>query len=601
MLHGYNMKANNKPELFAVDSVVIHDDMQYSQLKNAAIMMVDDEPIMLEIIQALLADAGYKNFIPVERSSQSINMVMKTNPDILLLDLDMPEINGYEVLSAVRSSIDYQHLPVIILTASTEPGDKLKALELGATDFLSKPVDASELVLRVRNTLFAKTYQDRLAYYDSLTGLPNMKLFIERLGWGIELSKRERVPLMVLEIGLDKFRQINETLGMYTGDEVLKAIAERLNTLIRSCDFIGHTDETIETGDLSRIGDHEFSIILSGVNSIEAAYLVSQRILNAVRQPVFIDGHEIFMTASIGISVCPIDGEDVESLIKHAGSAKDFARKQGSNNYQFFSSEMNAQSKERIKMESNLRKALDNNEFELYYQPKINSETHKLVGMECLLRWNQPGVGSVPPAVFIPAAEELGLIVPIGEWVLKEACQTTSDWVKSGCENLKLSVNVSPKQFNEINLKTSIAYAIQSSGLNPQNLVLEITESMLMGDVEHHITLLQHIVDLGVAFSLDDFGTGYSSLSYLRKFPIDELKIDRSFLTNVPERVEDNSIVKAIISMAHSLGLNLIAEGVESAEQLEFLRQHNCNVIQGFYYSEPLSKTDFTEFLASYA
>jgi len=595
------MKTNNKPELFAVDNVVIHDEMHYSQLKNAAIMMVDDEPIMLEIIQALLADAGYKNFIPVERSSQSINMVMEFNPDVLLLDLDMPEINGYEVLSAIRSSADYQHLPVIILSALTEPGDKLKALELGATDFLTKPVDASELVLRVRNILFAKTYQDKLAYYDSLTGLPNMKLFIERLGWGIELSKRERVPLMVLEIGLEKFRQINETLGMYTSNEILKAVAERMSSLIRGCDFIGHTDETIKTGELARIGDHEFSIILSGVNSIEAAYLVSQRVINAVRRPVLVDGHEIFMTASIGISVCPIDGEDVESLMKHAGSAKDFARKQGSNNYQFFSSEMNAQSKERIKMESNLRKALDNNEFELHYQPKINAETHKLVGMECLLRWNHPENGSIPPAAFIPAAEELGLIVPIGEWVLKEACQTTSEWIKSGYKNLKLSVNVSPKQFNEINLRKSIASAIRSSGLDPQNLVLEITESMLMGDVEHYITLLQHIVDLGVGFSLDDFGTGYSSLSYLKKFPIHELKIDRSFLTNVPEINEDNSIVKAIISMAHSLGLNLIAEGVESVEQLDFLRQHNCNVIQGFYYSKPLSKADFTEFLSSYA
>ena len=595
------MKTSNKAELIAVDNGVIHEDMHYSRLKDAAIMMVDDEPIMLEIIQVLLEDAGYRNFIAVERSSQSIEMIKKTNPDVLLLDLDMPEINGYEILSSVRSSTDYQHLPVIILTASTEPEDKLKALELGATDFLSKPVDSSELVLRVRNTLYAKVYQDQLANYDSLTGLPNLKLFIERLGWGIELSKRERVPLMVLEIGLDKFRQINETLGMYTGDEVLLTIAERLNTLIRSSDFIGHTGESVKAGELARIGGHEFSIILSGANSIEAAYTVSKRILDAVRQPIVIDEHEIFMTASIGISVCPTDGEDVESLIKHAGSAKDFSRRQGSNNYQFFSSEMNDQSKERIKMESNLRKALDNNEFELYYQPKINSETQKLVGMECLLRWNHAEQGFISPEVFIPAAEELGLIVPIGDWVLTEACQTTSEWVRSGFENLKLSVNVSPKQFDEISLKKSIASAIESSGLSPHNLVLEITESMLMGDFEHHITLLQHIVDLGVAFSLDDFGTGYSSLSYLKKFPIDELKIDRSFLTNVPEINEDNSIVKAIISMAHSLGMNLIAEGVESAEQLEFLRQHNCNIIQGFYYSKPLDKTDFTEFLTRYA
>jgi len=592
------MKTNIHQEIFAVDDVVTRDDMQYSQLKKAAIMMVDDEPIMLEIIQALLVDAGYGNFIPVEKSSQAIDLIRQTSPDLLLLDLDMPEINGYEILSKLRSNADFGHLPVIMITASTEPGDKLKALELGATDFLSKPVDASELVLRVRNTLSAKAYQDQLSYYDSLTGLPNLKLFIERLGWGIELSKRDRVPLMVLEIGLCNFRQVNEALGMYAGDEVLVTIAERLNSLVRSSDFIGRTDETVVAGELARVGGHEFSIILSGANSIEAASFVSKRILDAVRQSMLIDEHEVFITASIGIAVCPIDGDDVESLIKHASSAKDFAKKQGSDNYQFFSSEMNAQSKERLIMESNLRKALDNDEFELHYQPKVNSETDEIVGMECLLRWNQPELGSISPEVFIPAAEELGLIVPIGEWVLKEACQATSEWVKSGHENLIVSVNVSPKQFNEINLKKTIASAIQSSGLNPQNLVLEITESMLMGDVEHHITQLQHIVDLGVSFSLDDFGTGYSSLSYLKKFPIEELKIDRSFLINVPEKSEDNYIVKAIIALAEGLGMKIVAEGVENAEQLKFLRQHNCNVIQGFYYSEPLSKTNFTAYLA---
>lgn len=594
------MKVSNNTGLFAIDNSVVHEDERYPQLQRASIMMVDDEPILLEIIQAFLEDAGYNNFIPVERSNQAIDTIMKTRPDLLLLDLDMPEVNGYEVLSQVRSSTDYEHLPVIILTASGESGDKLKALELGATDFLSKPVDASELVLRVRNTLSAKAYQDQLAYYDKLTGLPNRTLFIDRLGWAIEMTKRERVPLTVLEIGLDRFRQINETLGMSAGDEILRTMADRLNSLIRSSDFISYRDETTKPAELARIGGHEFSIILFGVYSAENASQVSKRVLDAVRQPVLVDEHEIFMTASIGIAVCPIDGEAVESLVKHASSAKDVVRRQGSNNYQFFSSEMNAHLKKRMRMESNLRKALDNNEFELHYQPKFNLLTNKLTGMECLLRWNQPELGLVSPGDFIPAAEELGLIVPIGEWALTEACQATSEWVKSGYENLKVAVNVSPKQFNEVNLKKSIASAMQSSGLSPDNLLLEITESMLMGDVEHHISLLHQIIDLGVSFSLDDFGTGYSSLSYLQKFPIEELKIDRSFLMNITERKEDRSIAKAIIAMAHSLGLKVVAEGVEKAEQLEFLRQHNCNFIQGFYYSKPLCKSDFTKYLASH-
>ena len=591
------MSTNINKKILPVDNVEVHDNERYSQLKNATIMMVDDEPIMLEIIQLLLEDAGFKNFIPVESSSQSFDMIVQNEPDLLLLDLDMPEVNGYEVLTTVRSSSEYEHLPVIILTASSEPDDKLKALELGATDFLSKPVDSSELVLRVRNTLSAKAYQDQLAYYDNLTGMPNRKLFIERLAWGVELSKRERIPLTVLNIGLDKFKQVNETLGMYAGDKVLAIIAERLNSLVRSSDFVGHTDDVIKMERLARVGGNDFSIILFGVNSVENAALVSKRILDEVKKPIIIDEHEIFITASIGISVCPTDGEEVESLIKHASSAKDFASKQGSDNYQFFSSEMNIHARVLITMESNLRKALENDEFELHYQPKINSETNKLVGMEALLRWNQPEQGLVSPGVFIPAAEELGLIVPIGEWALHQACKDTSEWVKAGCDNLKVSVNVSAQQLNETSLKKSIISALKNSGLGSRNLVLELTESMLMGDVESHNILLNKIIDLGVSFSLDDFGTGYSSLSYLRKFPIEELKIDRSFLTNIPESQEDGSIVRAIIAMAHSLGLKVIAEGVENADQLEFLKQHNCYAIQGFYYSKPLSKADFTEYL----
>ena len=591
------MSTNFDQKMFSLDNVEVHDNERYSQLKNATIMMVDDEPIMLEIIQILLEDAGFRNFIPVESSSQSFGMIVQNEPDLLLLDLDMPEVNGYEVLSTVRSSSEYEHLPVIILTASSEPEDKLKALELGATDFLSKPVDSSELILRVRNTLTAKAYQDQLAYYDTLTGMPNRKLFIERLTWGVELSKRERIPLTVLNIGLDKFKQVNETLGMYTGDKVLSIIAERLNSLVRRSDFVGHADDSIKMERLARVGGNDFSIILFGVNSVENAALVSKRILNEIKKPIIVDEHEIFITASIGISVCPMDGEEVETLIKHASSAKDFASKQGSDNYQFFSSEMNVHARVLITMESNLRKALDNNEFELYYQPKINSETNKLVGMEALIRWSQPEQGFVSPGEFIPAAEELGLIVPIGEWVLHQACKDTTEWVKSGYDKLKVSVNVSAQQLNEISLKKSIISALKNSELSPQNLVLELTESMLMGDVESHISLLKNIIDLGVSFSLDDFGTGYSSLSYLRKFPIDELKIDRSFLTNVPGSQEDNSIVKAIIAMSQSLGLKVIAEGVENEEQLEFLKQYNCNIIQGFYYSKPLSKADFTEYL----
>jgi diguanylate cyclase (GGDEF)-like protein len=593
------MRQINRQQDAAVVDIFEQGDSRYAQLKNAIIMMIDDEPIMLEILQVLLEDAGYKHVIPVDRSIQAVDRIIQTDPDILLLDLDMPEVDGYEVLQAVRAHEQFSFLPVIILTASSDPKSRLRALELGATDFLSKPVDQSELVLRVRNTLSAKAYQDQLTYYDSLTGLPNRKLFIDRLGWGIELANRENRPMALLDIGLDRFRQINETLGMYVGDRILKTVADRILSVVQNSHGFGRNDNMRRTVNMARTGGDEFSIILCGVSSMENAAALSKHVLDAVRQPFFVDDNEIFLSANIGIAAYPEDGETVESLIKHASSAKDFARKQGADNCQFYSSEMNQRSIERMKMESSLWKALEKHEFELNYQPKIDIVSGAVSGMECLLRWFHPERGSVSPVEFIPIAEDLGLIVPIGTWVLQEACRQTRELHDAGYGDLSVSVNVSARQFHDAGLRAAIISALNTSGLDPRKLVLELTESTLMGDVEHYVDLLNELKDLGVAFSIDDFGTGYSSLTYLKRFPINELKIDRSFLIGVPTNNEDNSIVRAIIALAHSLGHKVVAEGVEHTQQLEFLRQHGCDIIQGFYYSKPLNKADFLDYLSS--
>lgn len=577
----------------------ISSKVDYSQLKSAAIMLVDDEPVMLDIVQALLEEEGYSNFIPVNKSLQTMDRLIESNPDIMLLDLDMPDMNGFEVLSCIRRHEKYKYLAVIILTASEDPANKLKALELGATDFLSKPVDPSELALRVRNTLSAKAYQDQLAYYDSLTGLPNRKLFMERLSWCVELSKREEKPLVLLDIGLDRFRNINESLGLMTGDYILQAVAERLSSVVRSIDFVGKGErvETRAIDNMARIGGDEFSVILCGVNSIDNSTIVARRLMDAIKQPFNVGGDDIFITASVGISVFPGDGDDVESLIRHAGAAKDYAKKQESDNYQFYSSEMHAHSRELIKIESDLRKALENQQFELHYQPKVDADNGKVTGMESLIRWNRPGEGLVRPDLFIPIAEEMGLIISIGEWVLHESCRRTSEWIAMGYTDMKVSVNVSARQFKDPCFKASVISALKSSNLNPGNLMLEITESMLMGDIDKTVAVMHEISALGVEFSLDDFGTGYSSLSYLKRFPISELKIDRSFLIEVPDSKDDCSIVRAIIAMAHSLGLKVVAEGVEEIEQLDFLRQYKCDVIQGFYFSRPLVRDDFLAFV----
>jgi diguanylate cyclase (GGDEF)-like protein len=575
------------------------DDPHFSQLKTSTIMLVDDEPVMLEIVQALLEEEGYRHFVAVEDSTQAVAKLVDTNPDLLLLDLDMPQVDGFQVLQRVRELDDFAHLPIIILTASENPDNKLKALELGATDFLSKPVDPSELALRVRNTLSAKSYQDHLAYYDNLTGLPNRLLFIDQLDKGICQAKRDDRSLVLLDIGLDHFRNINESLGVHYGDQILQTVASRLTRILRGSDAVGRGDASVQIESTARTGGDEFSVVLYGAKSVENASVVSRRVLEAIKQPFSLEGNDVHLTASIGIAVAPDDGDDADTLFKHAVSAKDFAKKQGKDRYQFYSSEMEAHSRALMQMTSDLRTALEKNQFELYYQPQVDAVSGRVIGMESLIRWFHPENGLVSPMEFIPVAEEMGLIVPIGEWVLHQACHRASEWNAAGHPDLKVSVNVSANQFKDPGFKASIVSALLSSGLSPRNLVLEITESMLMGDIDQLADLLREIKSLGVSFSLDDFGTGYSSLSYLKKFPIGELKIDRSFLLEVPANNDDNSIVRAIIAMAHSLGQVVVAEGVEEIEQLEFLRQHDCDIIQGYYYSKPLSQPEFSDYLAS--
>lgn len=559
-------------------------------------MMVDDEPIMMDIVQAFLEDEGYHQFVTVDQSPEAIDTLNNNQPDILLLDLDMPEVNGFDILKELRSSPKHMYLPVIILTASSESDSKLKALEYGATDFLSKPIDPSELALRLRNTLAAKAYQDQLAYYDALTGLPNRALFIDRLNWAIAQAGRERKPLALLDIGLDRFRQINETLGPQVGDKILKIIADRLLEVVRGSDVISRSLEQDASRSLARLGGDEFSIIICGVENVRAAEIVIKRVLSAIKEPIEIDGNEIFLSAGIGVSVYPNDGADADAVIKNAGSAKEFAKQDGADNFKFYSKKMNASSRERLNMEFKLRHALEKNELVLFYQPKVDANSGKVLGMESLIRWIDPEKGMISPVLFIPVAEATGLIVPIGEWVIEEACRQTQEWIKAGYD-LKVSVNVSGRQFSDNGLQRCIKKSLLKSGLHPKHLVIEITESMMMGNAEENIIMLKELKELGISISIDDFGTGYSSLSYLKKFPIDELKIDRSFILDVPTNQDDSSIVKAIIAMAHALDLSVVTEGVEEESQLNFLRECNCDIIQGFYFSKPLDSENFTKYL----
>ncbi len=571
----------------------LSDDEQFVPLKNAVIMMADDEPITMEVIQTFLEDAGYRNFITTEKSATAMEIIRRERPDVVLLDLMMPEVSGLDILGAMRKEKLLTHIPVLVLTSATDPETKLRVLELGASDFLAKPVDPSELVLRLRNTLAAKAYQDQLAYYDTLTGLPNRRMFLEQVAWALQTAAREKSRLALLHIGLDRFKQINDSLGLAAGDLLLKEVAHRLGTGVRESDGLGRIVQHNPSRHLSRLGGDEFAILLPDIDHVENAAVVARRILSSMTTPFQLAQSEIFLAASIGIAAYPDDGEEAETLLKHAGSATNHAKTKSTRTYQFYSKEINARSLERLNMESSLRRALERDELAVYHQPILRVDSGHVVGTEALLRWNHPQLGLVPPDQFIGLAEDVGLIVPMGEWALRKACAHNQAWLEAGTRNLQVAVNVSARQFRAQDIVQQVTLALEATGMDPRHLKLELTESIVMDRTERSIDTLHQLREMGVRLSVDDFGTGYSSLSYLKRLPLDELKIDRSFLTDIPDDRDATAIAAAIIAIAHSLGLSVVAEGVENEQQLAFLKEKGCDHCQGFLFSKPVPASEF--------
>jgi len=427
----------------------------------------------------------------------------------------------------------------------------------------------------------------RLAYYDPLTGLPNRARLHTLLRQALLEAQRTKTHGAILFIDLNRFKQINDSLGHAHGDTLLKEVAKRLSATLRGEDII------------ARIGSDEFVISLVGMARHEDASIVAQKILDSLSLPIMVEGHELQISASIGISIYPDDGDDAETLIKNADVAMDRAKQgEAHDGYVFFSPDMNQRTLERLKLESNLRRALERNELTLHYQPQLNLQSGKIIGAEVLLRWNHPGTGMISPGEFIPLAEETGLIVPIGQWILETVCARNKEWQRAGLPIVKLAVNISAKQFRP-DLPRIVAETLARHELDARFLELEITESMIMQNVEGVIAMMDDFQLLGISLSLDDFGTGYSSLSYLKRFPIDKLKIDQSFVRGVTQDADDEAITKAIISLSRNLGLRVIAEGVETEEQLAFIRSAGCEEIQGYYYSRPLPEDDFVKFLQS--
>ncbi|RMO69671.1 putative bifunctional diguanylate cyclase/phosphodiesterase [Pseudomonas syringae group genomosp. 3] len=694
----------------------------------ATILIVDDDVHVRDLLEVLLQNQGYET-LTAESGEQALAMVDERAPDLILLDIMMPGMDGYEVASVLKAGKGTANIPIIMLSALDEQGARLSGLEAGAEEYLSKPVESAELWLRVRNLLRLKAFGDYLkshsmiledqlqqrtidlerfrtvmdasedaiflinrntmsliefnrracqllgytaeelahktpaelgetsmenlevvydqiiagkgpsepletqirdksgrdveveihrqayrtgedwvivgivrditqrkesdqrlltmAHYDTLTGLPNRDLFFTSLQMGLTQAAVSRWKLATLTVNLDGFKNINETWGHVLGDQVLLEVSHRLSECINASDTLGRVD-----------GDQFALILMIRVGQPDTRQTL-ERIRKALRVPFMVEGQSIVMTASIGIALYPEDGEDARELVRHAYTAMNSAKKIGPDTYRFYTAQMNADVSARLDLEAALRDAVEKQAFEIVYQPKLNLVTGRICGLEALLRWPRPGQQGVSPAVFVPVLESLGLIGEVGNWVVDRVCAQIAHWQRSGLGLFQVAVNVSGQQISNSSLVADIRQALSSHRVAPQWLEVELTESSLMENTSHTIATLETLRANGVSISIDDFGTGYSSLAYLRRFPIDKLKIDIAFIREVTSNPQDAAIARAIIELAHSLGLKVIAEGVETPEQLAFLRDNQCDQIQGYLISKPLPLAELETFLST--
>jgi len=693
----------------------------------AKILIVDDQSVNVQLLEYLLTNTGYSNVRSTTDPTTVPGLHAEHRFDLIILDLHMPGMNGFQVMDALRPMETEAYLPVLVVTA--EPEKKVQALDAGARDFVGKPFDPVEVLTRIRNmlevrllhrqarnysTLLEQTVRERtaelqrfrsamdatadaiflidageqaivdvndgacrmlaldraallamapaqlgldsaaalaqapvvpggerrepdmvetrlsradgvfvpvevtwqrqvlgradvliavarditervlaqqrlrhLASYDRLTGLPNRTLFYQTLREAIELAKHKEWRIAVLFISLDRFKIVNDSLGASLGDELLRQFSSRLVQCVRIRDTVG------------RLGGDEFGLVLTMSRNQQEAVQVANEVREALRAPFDLHGQQAGLTTSLGIAIYPDDARDPETLVRYADTAMVRAKEAGRDGYRFFTAGMNVQVLARLDLELALRRALEQGELALFYQPKVNLSTGQISGAEALLRWHRPGYGLVFPSDFIPVMEETGLIVRVGSWIIDEACRQIAAWAASGAGAVRVAVNVSSRQFVEGDLEADVRAAIGRHNIDPSLLELELTESALMTNAERTIGVLVNLKALGVKVAIDDFGTGYSSLAYLKRFPIDKLKIDIAFVRDITVNPDDAAIALAIISMAHSMKMTVIAEGVESRAQMAYLRRHRCDEIQGYYFSRPMPPEGLEEMLLS--
>jgi diguanylate cyclase (GGDEF)-like protein len=555
------------------------------------LLLVEDNLGDARLLREILKEQGAHTIklTHVERMSEAEMHLGSHAVDMILLDLGLPDARG---LGAVRRAhLAAPRVPLVVLTGLDDESVATQALQEGAQDYLVKgQIETRGLLRALRYAVERKTMALQMihsAQHDFLSALPNRLLFNDRVTQAIALASLHMKKVVVLFLDLDGFKHINDSLGHPMGDKLLQSIARRLLNCVRATDTV------------SRQGGDEFVVLLSEVERPEEAAVAARRMLRAVSEAHSIDLHDLYVTGSIGISVYPDDGLDAETLVKNADTAMYQAKENGRQGYRFFLPAMNVRAVERQSIEESLRCALERQELVLNYQPKIDLRTGEITGAEALIRWSHPLRGMILPVQFIPVAEDCGLILPIGNWVLREACKQAQVWVEAGLRLGTIAVNISAIEFRDENFLAGVFAILDETGLDPRSLELELTESVLMKHAEVTESILAALRARGVQLAIDDFGTGYSSLSYLTKFPIDVLKIDQSFVRQITTAPDQTTMLAAILSMGRTLKLRIVAEGVETQEELVFLQAHHCDEAQGFYFSRPVPAEQFAGLLAT--
>lgn len=576
---------------------------------------LEEKFVQLEESQASLAEA--------QRLAQMGNWYWDIPRQVVRWSDEMYRVLGYEPgavapewknLVALVDVREQEQLRAEIRAVLEAPGSFSSENHITTPDGLyrvihshtSSVVDNQGAIVRLHGTIHditeRKIAEDRMHYlamYDALTGLPNRQLFHQQLEKAVARSVRTGERMAIMFIDLDRFKRINDTLGHATGDMLLREVSARLNRCVRTTDVVGRDGEMdLPEGSVARLAGDEFTVMLEALREPQDAARVARRIIGEVSRPFMLSGQEVVVTTSVGIAIFPEDGEHAEMLLKNADAAMYQSKNLGRNTYQYFAGEMNSAAVERLRIENELRRALERRQLSLHYQVKVDTRSGGIDGVEALLRWQHPDLGAVPPVAFVPIAEDIGLIVAFGEWVLEEACRQLKSWSDAGLPAVAMAINLASPSFRQPDLADRVATALRRHGVSSSSLCIEATESILMRDADATMTTLRQLRNLGVKLSIDDFGTGYSSLSYLRRFPIDQLKIDRSFVNELAANSDDAAIIRAIASLSRSLNLEVVAEGVETVAQARMLAQQGCHLMQGYLFGKPVPAGELTRLLA---